>query len=108
MNYLIITFSYPQCNSSFKLFSIQEGLPRASSCRIRDPRTNGETLGVLEFDAAAWKTWAREQDPRSTENGELLGVLEFELIGSARRAPHARKLIHRLLTVIGEFGSLRA
>tara|TARA_R100000700_G_C3149465_1_gene128600 strand:- start:92 stop:286 length:195 start_codon:yes stop_codon:yes gene_type:complete len=64
-------------------------------------------LGV----SALWKKdpGNLKRDASSTENGRFLGVWEFGLDKFVSRAPGGEpEVIHRLSTVIGEFGSLRA
>ena len=79
---------------------------------LQDGSRNGRLLGVWEFACQLHPgPGILKQDSSSTENGRLLGVWEFELDrlkGSRAGRPVDRKVIHRLLTVIGEFGSLRA
>ena len=90
MNYLIITFPNHEVYTYLKLI-----------------------VDNFYLDAAVRKTGPGilKQDASSTENGRTPGVWEFELDRSLVRAPGARcdaGLIHRLLTVKREFGSLRA
>jgi len=90
MNCLIITFSNHEIYNYFKLVVDNFYLTHS-------PVQLGP--GILKQDAS------------STENGRTPGVWEFELDRSLVRAPGARcdaGLIHRLLTVKREFGSLRA
>jgi hypothetical protein len=80
--------------------------------QLRDGSTKGRLLGVWEFAQLLVKGPGFGSVMRAPRKmAELREFGSFRLDrkkGSRAGRPVDRKVIHRLLTVIGEFGSLRA